>query len=63
MITNYSITNMAHILATTEFNERCELLDTRLKEALEMAIGEERIGVKRMQRICDRFCEVLENKQ
>ena len=63
LITPFTITNLAHTLATEDFNERCELLDARLKDALEKAIGEERISQVRMDRIVNRFCEVLENKQ
>ena len=63
LITKHSISLIAHNLATKDFNERCELLDSRLKDALTKAIGEERISQARMERIVNRFCEVLENKQ
>jgi len=64
MITKHSMSLIAHNLATTDFNERCELLDTRLKDALEIAIGcEKRVSHKGMLRIINRFCEVIENKQ
>jgi len=63
LITPFTITNLAHTLATEDFNERCEVLDSRLKDALTKAIGEEKISQVRMDRIVNRFCEVLENKQ
>ena len=63
LITPFTITNLAHTLATEDFNERCDVLDSKIKGALETAIGEEHISQIRMQRIVDRFCELIENKQ
>ena len=54
--------NIAHTMATEDFNKRCEVLDSRLTEALKTAIGEERISSKREQRIVNRFCDILLKK-
>ena len=59
--TKHSMSLIAHDLATTDFNERCELLDTRLKDALTKSIGEKRISDKRMERIINRFRSLIVN--
>lgn len=61
-MTRFSMLNIAHTMATEDFNERCELLDSRLTEALKTAIGEERISSTREQRIVNRFCDILLKK-
>lgn len=62
MITKFSISNMAHTLATEQFEERCTLLDSRLTEALQTALrSEKRLSKKGEQRVVTMFCNILEN--
>lgn len=61
-MTKFSMMNIAHDLATVEFNERCTLLDSRLTEALQTALrGEKRLSKKGEMRVVTTFCNILEN--
>lgn len=62
LMTKFSFNNIAHDLATVEFEERCKLLDSRLTEALQTALrGEKRLSKKGELRVVTKFCDILEN--
>lgn len=61
-MTKFSMLNIAHALATTEFNERCDTLDNKLESALKKAFENEHISAIRAERIVQRFCDILLKK-
>ena len=59
MLSKVSMTLMAHMLATKDFEERCDKLDDRLEKALNEAFSEEFISKERRERIINKFCELV----
>ena len=63
LMTKFSLNNIAHMMATAEFNERCVLLDTQLEDALTIALNsEKRMSNLSRKRVVDKFCKILLKK-
>lgn len=55
MLSKISMTLMANVIATKEFEERCDKLDTKLEKALNEAFEDEFISAKRKEIIIPRI--------